>query len=113
MTEEKKRKTIPTTVTPLSKTKAKRIARKLERAMRLGGMIGQLCERRETLYQEALAAGLPMNGVIRLSDAKLYTVQKPTGKFVRFSELELKNVPTFKRAPKEDEAPTAESEAAA
>jgi hypothetical protein len=102
-----KKKTIATVLTPLPPGKAKRIARKLERAMRLGGKIGELCQRREELYGEALAAGLPMNGVIRLSDGKLYTVQKPTGKFVRFNELELKTVPTFKQAPKADEEPAA------
>jgi hypothetical protein len=105
-TKNKTTKTV-TAITPLSKTKAKRIARKLERALKLGPKIGELCERRRALHEEALTAGLPLDGVIRLSDGHLYTLQKRKGKWVSFEdELELKTVPVFKRTPREESAET-------
>lgn len=110
MTTEKKTTKTATAITELPPGKAKRIARKLERAIKLGGKIGELCQRREKLYEDALAAGLPLDGVIRLGDGRLYTVQRPTGKFVRFNELELKNVPAFKRTkPEADESGSQET----
>lgn len=86
----------------LTEKKVERIARRLERALKLGTQIGRICERRKKLLALSLEDGLPMNEPIRLNDGNLWSLRKPEGKFVRFEEVELKRIPTFTRTPKPD-----------
>jgi len=109
MTTKAKTKKIPTATVQLPPGKAKRIAKRIERAIKLGKRIGQLCALKRELLLSAHADGLPFNEPIALPDGDLYRLQKPAGKFVHFDDIELKSVPKFSRTPIEEE----ESEAVA
>jgi len=74
-----------------------RIAKRLDRVLGINDRIGKLCELKEALLARAMRDGLTLNAPITLADGKLWNLRKPDGKFVRFAEVELKKIPTFKR----------------